>query len=281
MVEQRIVKVLNNSVILVADAAGQESILLGRGIGFGRKSGELVGAQAVDRVFLPFDDPDSRALVDLLSAIPPAYVLAAREIVGAARTRLNVDLDPHVLLTLTDHLHFAAQRVQQGLHVTNRLAWEMRTYYPDEFAVGIDALAIAKECLDLELPEDEAANIAFHLVNARNDHHHSFDAIRAASLISDLVSIASYRAGCDLTRPSLTQRRFVVHLQFFVDRLFTASLLDGDGTFLFDQLNERYGDAVDIARSMADHVKAQTGLTLPKEEIGYLALHVQRLLSQS
>ncbi|PKQ21679.1 MAG: transcription antiterminator BglG, partial [Actinobacteria bacterium HGW-Actinobacteria-5] len=65
---QRITKVLNSSVVLAADDAGRESILLGRGIGYGRKAGEELSEEAVDRVFLPVDDPDSRALVDLLGS---------------------------------------------------------------------------------------------------------------------------------------------------------------------------------------------------------------------
>ncbi len=32
-------KVLNSSVVLVQDDSGEESILLGKGIGYGRKSG--------------------------------------------------------------------------------------------------------------------------------------------------------------------------------------------------------------------------------------------------
>ena len=35
-------KVLNSSVVLVQDDSGEESILLGKGIGYGRKAGEPI-----------------------------------------------------------------------------------------------------------------------------------------------------------------------------------------------------------------------------------------------
>ena len=38
----RIKKVLNSSVVLVEDDAHQESILLGKGIGFGQKPGNVI-----------------------------------------------------------------------------------------------------------------------------------------------------------------------------------------------------------------------------------------------
>lgn len=275
---QRITKVLNSSVVLATDDAGRESILLGRGIGYGRKSGEMIAEEVVDRVFLPVDDPDSRALVDLLGSIPAAYVLLARDVIASAQAELKVELHPHLLLALTDHLHFAAERHQQGMRVVNRLTWEMRTYYPDEYRVGTSALRTVNERLGIDLPEDEATNIAFHLVNARNDPHSAFDALRAATLISELVAIVSYRSGISISPSDLDQRRFVVHLQFFADRLFTGRLLDSDGSFLYDQIQTKYPQAIETAHLLRQHVQAQYGLDLPHEEVGYLGLHIQRLL---
>ncbi|MCC6497796.1 MAG: PRD domain-containing protein [Propionibacteriaceae bacterium] len=276
---QRITKVLNSSVVLATDDAGRESILLGRGIGYGRKNGEMIAEEVVDRVFLPVDDPDSRALVDLLGSIPATYVLLARDVIAHAQTELKVELHPHLLLALTDHLHFAAERHEQGMRVVNRLTWEMRTYYPDEFRVGTEALRTINERLGIDLPDDEATNIAFHLVNARNDPHSAFDALRAATLISELVAIVSYRSGFTASPTDQDQRRFVVHLQFFADRLFTGRLLNSDGGFLYDQIRAKYPRATETAHLLGQHVQTQYGVELPDEEVGYLGLHIQRLLS--
>ncbi len=276
---QRITKVLNSSVVLAVDASGRECILLGRGIGYGHKPGELVESEVVDRVFLPVDDPDSRALVELLGTIPATFALLARDVIALARIGLKVDLHPHLLLVLTDHLHFAAERHAQGMRVVNRLGWEMRTYYPDEYAVGVDAVGLVNERLGLDLPEDEATNISFHLVNARNDGHSAFDALRAATLISEMVAIVSYRTGRGRAPQDQDHRRFVVHLQFFADRLLTGRLLDRDDGFLYEQMRTRYPQAIEIAHLLRQHVLSRYDVDLPAEEVGYLGLHVQRLLS--
>ena len=49
----------------------------------------------------------------------------------------------------------------------NELSWEMKKFYNAEFQVGLKALDIVKQELDVELPEDEAGFIAMHLVNAQ------------------------------------------------------------------------------------------------------------------
>ena len=62
---------------------------------------------------------------------------------------------------------YAIERKQQGIVVANELSWEMKKFYNAEFQVGLKALDIVKQELDVELPEDEAGFIAMHLVNAQ------------------------------------------------------------------------------------------------------------------
>ena len=66
-------KVLNSSVVLVQDDSGEESILLGKGIGYGRKAGEPIERQPSDRVFLPLSNPDAQPMLELFSSIPTLW----------------------------------------------------------------------------------------------------------------------------------------------------------------------------------------------------------------
>ena len=68
-------KVLNSSVVLVQDDSGEESILLGKGIGYGRKAGEPIERQPSDRVFLPLSNPDAQPMLELFSSIPAVSIL--------------------------------------------------------------------------------------------------------------------------------------------------------------------------------------------------------------
>lgn len=128
-------KVLNSSVVLVQDDGGEESILLGKGIGYGRKPGQEIDRQPSDRVFVPLSNPDAQPMIELFSAIPPEYLDLTQEIVRDAEQTLGVHLSPHIYLMLTDHLHFAVERQRKGIVVTNRVFWEIKHFYPREYAV--------------------------------------------------------------------------------------------------------------------------------------------------
>ena len=272
-------KVLNSSVILATDDAGAESVVLGKGIGYGRRAGELVDPAVVDQVFVPLPSGRSGELVEMLRDIPAWYLELTHSIVQLAEERLQHQLDPHIYLTLTDHLHFAVQRAGEGIAVTNRLAWEIRTFYPTEYEVGTVALHLLRQHTDVELPDDEAANIAFHLVNALRGGASSFNALRAVQLIDAVVTIVKYATpGLD-DAPSVHWSRFLTHMQFFADRFYSDKLLSSGDDFLFHQLASRYPQATSIAERVRSHIAGAYQVALPNEEVGYLALHIQRLVT--
>lgn len=273
-------KVLNSSVVLATDDAGAESIVLGKGIGYGRRAGEWVDPSIIDQVFVPVEPGRSGDLADLLREIPAWYLELTHTIVQLAEERLQHGLDPHIYLTLTDHLHFAVQRAGEGIAVTNRLAWEIRTFYPVEYEIGTVALGLLRERTQVELPEDEAANIAFHLVNALRGGTSSFNALRAVQLIDAVVTIVKYATPGVDDAPNVHWSRFLTHMQFFADRFFTDKLLASSDDFLYHQLGARYPEAMLTAERVRSHIAATYQVALPNEEVGYLTLHVQRLVTQ-
>ena len=273
----QISKVLNSSVVLVRDDNGEESILLGKGIGYGRKPGQEIDRQPSDRVFVPLSNPDAQPMLELFSSIPPVYLELTQEIVADAEETLGVKLSPHIYLMLTDHLHFAVERQQMGLTVTNRVLWEIKHFYRREYAVGQRAVKRAYKMLNVFLPEEEADNIAFHIVNARMDAGAGGDAMQAARLIGELTNIVTYRIHAQLDTDSIHVSRFISHLQFFADRFFSGKLMDSEDDFLFTQMQQGYPEAVDCAEKIRTFVLRKYGVVLPNEETAYLALHIARL----
>ncbi|PPH40592.1 transcription antiterminator BglG [Rathayibacter sp. AY1E4] len=271
---QTIKKVLNSSVVLVVDERGVERVLLGRGIGFGAKAGEAIEPSSVDQVFVALDDSDQRNLVELLAQIPPEFVELTRAVVADAEEQ-GLKLDPHVYLALTDHLHFAVERQRRGLSVANRLAWEMRTVYPVQYAVGERAVERMRERLDVELPADEAANVAFHLANAELGKV-GIDSLRIVQLIRSVTAIIQHSSGAALDRDDLRSARFVTHLQYFAERFFSGGLLESEDDFLFTSLSARYPRAIASAERVRSFVAAEYQAALSNEEVAFLALHIAR-----
>ena len=275
---QTIKKVLNSSVVLVQDERGVERVLLGKGIGFGAKPGDSVPPEATDRVFVALDDKDQAHLVELMAQIPAEFVDLTRAIVLGAEES-GLELDPHIYLTLTDHLHFAVERHRRGLKVTNRLAWEVRTVYPREYEVGVRGLELLRERTGVDLPAEEAANIAFHLVNAEIGRA-GVDSMHVVRLISAITTIVTHASGAKVGRDDLHATRFVVHLQFFAERLFSGMLAASDDDFLFANMSERYPRAVSTAERVRAFVMNEHATRISNEEVAYLALHIARAVPE-
>ncbi|MFZ3566873.1 BglG family transcription antiterminator [Streptomyces sp. BH097] len=173
-------------------------------------------------------------------------------------------------------LHFAVERTRQGLRVANRFTWEMRTLYPTQWTVGVRSVELLRERLAVELPDDEAANVAFHLVNADTGTKHG-DPMRVVQLLNSVLQIVTHTTSARFDGDDLHKARFISHLQYFAERLFSGKLLTSEDDFLYGQLAGRYPRAVDAAGRVAAFVRQTHGEELPNEEIAYLALHIARV----
>lgn len=277
----RIKKVLNSSVVLVSNGDSEEFIVLEKGIGYGRKPGEAVEVQEESRIFVQLSPADRSQLAELLSAIPPCYLEITQEIVAYAEHQLNTSLNEHIYLALTDHLNFAVERFEKNMVITNRVFWELKSFYPKEYRIGIKALEIIRRKLGIELPEEEAANIAFHIVNAQKEEKVQYDAMRAAKLIGKVVTLVTYSMNCQPDKESLHYSRFISHMQYFAERFFTDRMLDSADDFLYIQMEQGYPKAVACAERIRTLLIKEYDKAISNEEVAYLAVHIQRLASRN
>lgn len=274
-------KVLNSSVVLVKNEEGQESILLKKGVGYGRKAGETVQTgSAEERFFLPVSGREEGKLKELLDDIPAVYLEITHKVVAYAQEKLHTALNEHVYLALTDHLHFAVQRQEEHLLVLNRLFWEIKNFYAEEFRIGLYALEVVEQYTGVKLPEEEAANVAFHLVNAQKSVESQFDALRAAKLMNTMVTLITYTMQRQPDKESIHYSRFISHLQYFAERFFNGRMLEEPSDFLYQKMREGYPRAVDCAEKIRSFICRDYQIMIPNEEVAYLAVHIERLYAR-
>lgn len=276
----QIKKVLNSSVILVSDEQEKEYIILQKGIGYGRKSGQIVELSGESQIFVPISSNDRNQFLELLKEIPAAYLELSQKIVAYAENQLHTRLNGHIYLALTDHLHFAVERFREKVVITNRVFWELKTFYPKEYQIGLYALDMVRQKLGLDLPEEEAANVAFHIVNAQKDEDVQYDAMRAAKLIGKIVTLVTYLMKCQPDKESIHYSRFISHLQYFAERFFTDKMLDSPDDFLYEQFEKGYPKALNCAERVRTLILKEYDKSITNEEVAYLAVHIQRLASR-
>jgi beta-glucoside operon transcriptional antiterminator len=275
----KIKKVLNSSVILVENEQNKEYILFGKGIGYGQKTGNVIEENKADQMFIPVENVKVKEFLGLLDAMPPVFIELTQQIVNYAEIKLNTKLNTGIYFTLMDHLHFAVERYKKNINITNRVYWEIKNYYAEEFEIGVYALKLMNEKLGIEMPIEEAANIAFHLVNAQGEKQESKDAMKAAKMIGSVVNLVRYTLNLNIDEKNIHYTRFITHVRFFVERFYTDSMLEDKDNVLFEQIASLYPQAMDGAFKIKEYIKQVYEKNIPNEELAYLAVHIHRLIS--
>lgn len=273
----KIKKVLNSSVILAVDENNKEFVCFGKGIGYNKKIGEIVENKAVDQIFMPVDKIQINEYLKLLDSIPPIYLDITQKIVMKAEKELGTKLNASIYFILSDHLNFAVERVQKNINITNRVYWEIKNYYSEEFKIGIYALGLLNEELGIKLPDEEAANIAFHLINAQSASNVSRDSMKYAKMIGGIVNLIRYSIGREVKTEGIHYQRFITHVKFFTERFFNNEMLKDENEAMFEQIATLYPEAMDIAFKIKDYVKRVYDGEISKDELTYLAVHINRL----
>lgn len=138
----KIDKIINNNLVQSFDNNNKEVLIMGCGLGFGKKVGEVIDQSKIEKIYSIENKNYSNKLIDLLSDIPLEVIQTTNEIVSYARYSLGKKLNDNIYILLTDHINFAIERIHKGLQFKNALLWEIRRFYNHEFLIGKEALQI-------------------------------------------------------------------------------------------------------------------------------------------
>ncbi|MCQ4086958.1 BglG family transcription antiterminator LicT [Saccharibacillus sp. JS10] len=274
-----IAKIFNNNAIIASDSNKSEFVVMGRGIAFKKKVGELVDQSLVEKIFVLQQKEASEKFKLLLEDVPPEYISLCYDIIEYGKNMLDAPLSDYIYVTLTDHMNHALKLFDEGIKATNPLIWEIRRVYPKEFGIGKKSLEFIEDSLGKKLPEDEAANIALHLINAQLDQSsRRIDNVSVQTeKINDILNIVTYSYGQAPDENSISYERFVTHLRFFFQRLERPRRGELDDDFLLKQVKSKYRKAYKCMLQVETYLQTE----LPDEEKLYLTLHIHRVTRES
>lgn len=269
-------KVINNNIISAYEESGAEVIVMGRGIGFKKKQGEIVPADQISKIFRIKSRTLTEQFKELLANMPLERVRISDEIISHAKDHLKLKLNQSIYVTLTDHINFAIERVSQGIEPQNALLWEIKRFYPQEFQLGIYALELIHDRLGILLPEDEAGFIALHFVNAEYGTDIR-DAVKFPDQMQAIVDIVERDLGILLDESSLHYERFMTHIKFLIQRIYRKELLSSEDRELSLLMQRKYPREYQCSVKVAEYIMQATGSRLSEEEIMYLSVHIRRV----
>ncbi|MCM2139002.1 BglG family transcription antiterminator LicT [Vagococcus fluvialis] len=277
-------KILNNNVALVSGDESQEVIVWGKGLVFNKRVGEKIDESKIEKIF-PISNSDIFfKFQDVLEDIPLDYFEVSNRIVELCNQLNREATNDILLISLSDHIFSTIKRYEEGITITNPLAWDIKRYYPKEYGVGLEALKLIKEKFYVDLPEDEVAFIAMHIINVHVDT--SMDKLknnegyRTTIIIQEILNIIRFFFKMELDENSANYHRFVTHLKYFTQKMNhqkpeKKSTIDSE---LYSMVASKYVNAFNCVNKIAELLKKKYGYVLTEEDKLYLTVHIQRIV---
>ncbi|MCD8873429.1 PRD domain-containing protein [Mammaliicoccus sciuri] len=275
----KITKILNNNVV-ISKINGEERIVMGAGIAFGKKNGQTIEKDKIDKIFRMTSDEQERMLT-LIKELDDDVLLISQEIIVEANKLYKEPLSESIYIALTDHINYAIKRHKEGTVINNPLLYEIKRLYPDEYKIGLFGIDRIAKHFNLEMPKDEAGFIAMHIVNANMNESIS-NVYEITKITQSIVNLVRYHFNLDVSEEKLSYARFITHLKFFSQRLINSeSLEEVMDISLLASLQRKYSESNRCVDKIGDFLKRNYNHDLSNDERVYLILHIARLLKSS
>lgn len=271
----RIIKVLNNNSMLAYQLeTGKEQILLGKGIGFGKKPTEKIGEIPGAKVYALVTREKKQSVLQAVNGISPVYIEIAGRIIEEAE-KIFGTVSHEILLPMADHIALAAKRALENRQMPNPFTPDIRVLFGKEYEAALRGREIIREMTGAEISDDEVGFITLHIHAGRSDEQVS-EALDTTRIINQGISMIEEEFGQKFPADSLACTRLMSHLYYMAARTRRGESTNVDfNDFIFASY-PRTGEAAEkVCRFMEKELKKPVA----KEEIGFLAIHIQRVIA--
>ena len=272
----RVKKVLNhNTIIGIRSEDNQEYLLIGKGLGFGKKIAERVEAGPKTDVYSLQKTTERGNAGELAKSISPACLEIAGQILNAAELKFgNIDRD--ILFPMADHIEYAIKRVKGNEQISNPLTEDIRALFHLEYEVAEQVVPILKEQMGIEIDADEVGYIALHIHSAIEDEKVS-QAMQVAGAVRECISQIEQEIGRPIDVMSLAYNRLMNHIRYMAARGMKGETLKSN---MNDYMGVKFPNAFRIAEKVCSQVSRNLKCELEEVEIGYLAMHIERVADE-
>ncbi|MBD7911153.1 MULTISPECIES: PRD domain-containing protein [Clostridium] len=271
----RVIKGLNHNGVLAIDMdTKQEYILLGKGIGFGKKVNERIEAPENAKIYLLQQETERGSAKEIINSVGPEILEIASSIIMEAEKKFE-KVDENILCPLADHIAFAIKRIKNNEQISNPLTPDIRALFAEEYEVASKAKDIIKEIEGVEIGEDEIGYIALHIHSSLGNEKIA-QAMETAMLVRACVTSIEEYTGKTIDIESLSYNRLMSHIKYMVARTLKGETIKLD---MNDYINERFPKSFEIAEEICKKLGNGLNKEIKDVEIGYLAMHIERVFS--
>ncbi len=270
----RVIKVLNNNGVLALDAEKkQEVILLGNGVGFGKRAGQRFEGTADARRY-ELVKKETSAL-QAVNSLDPAYIEVTARVIETAEELLG-PIRHDVLIAMADHIALAVSRAKEGRELPNPFKQDIEALFSREYEAALKGREIIRQELGVLISEDEVGYITLHIHGGMAEEDVA-EALELARLVQDGIRTIEEQLGMQLPAKSLGYNRLMSHMRYMIARSRKGERANLN---MEDYARQNFPRAYQVAERVCGDIERQLRCPVAQEEIGFLAIHIQRVAGQ-
>ena len=269
----RVKKVLNhNTLIGIGMEDNREYLLIGKGIGFGKKVSERIEAPEECTVYSLCEQTQRGSAAELVKSVDQVFLEISEQILKESE-RIFGKIDWAILFPMADHIAYAVKRIRNQEQISNPLTEDIRALFHMEYKTAERIGSVLKERLDVEIDEHEIGYIALHIHSAIEDENVALS-MQIARTVRECIQLVEEETGMKIDTVSLSYNRLMNHVRYMAARAVKGEKLKLN---MNDYMLEKFPDAYRLASTVCGHLEKYLKKPLDEVEIGYLAMHIQRV----
>lgn len=271
----RIRKILNhNTVIVIKMDDNQEYLLMGKGAGFQKKVGERIEQREGDTVYSLTKLTERGDAREIIKSVSPVCLELANEILNEAEKEFG-KIDRAILFPMADHIEYAVARIKNREQISNPLTDDIRVLFYKEYKAAQCIIPLLLDRMKVKIDEHEVGYIALHIHAAIEDEKVS-QAMMITRAVRECITMVEEQTGKKIDVMSLAYNRLMNHVRYMAARALKKERIKLN---MNDYMEVKFPESFKTAAAVCEEVGRSLKCTLDEVEIGYLAMHIERVAS--
>ena len=277
----RIIKILNNNSVVLTDGK-IESVAMGRGLAFGKKIGDEINESEITKIYNLKTNELTERLADIFQSVDSKVFDFCKNEIDEMKIELEYNLQDSIYINLPDHIQAVLNRYKNDEKIVNTLALDIQRFYPAEYRMAKKFVNKLNKEFNVELDENEVGFIVLHIIDASINSSLNSYSIKVTTMIKDVVNIVRRYFQMEIDENSICYYRFVCHLRFFGQRLFTNTdtVDSNDDQEILQTIAKKYQRSFDCAKMISKYIRSEYNHETTCSEMLYLTIHIQRIYEE-
>lgn len=270
----RVKKALNhNTLIAVSMKDNREYLLIGKGIGFGKKVSERLEAPENCTIYSLQEQTERGDALDLVKSLDPVYLEIAEKVLKESE-KVFEHIDWSILFPMADHIAFAVSRIREGKQISNPLTGDIQVLFYKEYKTAECIRPILKHMLKVDIDEHEIGYIALHIHSAIDNENVSLS-MQIAGAVRECIQMVEIATGQKIDVMSLSYNRLMNHVRYMVARAVKGEKLKVN---MNDYMAVKFPETYELSCSICQELAKKLHKPIDDVEVGYLAMHIGRVV---